>query len=256
MQKSNEIKLSASLEDYLEAIYLVIKKKKAALPKDIRKLLAVGRSSVSGALKLLVKRKLINHESYGVITLTAQGTAIAKEIVKRHEILKSFLVDVLAVDVVNADKTACLMEHTISGTVLDKLTDFMKFVKLCPRGGEKWIKGFSYYCENNKTTGHCEQCVNLVLKELKGKKMVDKINNRTINTQTLKDIPVGKRVAVEKILGDGSVRQRLMDMGVIKNTIITVEKMAPFGDPIEINIKGYRLTLRKQEADCVLVRSI
>jgi DtxR family Mn-dependent transcriptional regulator len=256
MTKTENTKLTASLEDYLEAIYTVVQEKQAALPKDIRKLLDVGRSSVSGALKALSNRNLINHESYGVITLTDQGTDIARKIVRRHEALKNFFIKVLAVDDVEADKTACLMEHAISATVLGKLIDFVAFVESCPRGGEKWIKGFSHYCENDKATGNCEKCVELVLNEVKGKKMNNETHNKCVELQTLKHINPGQKVVVEKIEGTGGIRQRLMDMGITKNVIINVEKVAPFGDPMDINIKGYHLTLRKEEADCILVRPL
>ena len=148
------------------------------------------------------------------------------------------------------------MEHAISSTVLGKLTDFVAFVESCPRGGEKWIKGFSHYCENDKATGNCETCVEIVLNEVKGNKMEIESNNAKAKVQSLKNARPGEKVAVEKIAGTGGIRQRLMDMGVTKNAIIKVEKVAPFGDPMEVSIKGYHLTLRKDEADCILVRSL
>ncbi len=66
--------------------------------------------------------------------------------------------------------------------------------------------------------------------------------------KTLKDVKVGKTAVVVKVHGEGPVRRRLMDMGVTKGTSIYVRKVAPLGDPVEVNIRGYELSLRK--ADC------
>ena len=61
---------------------------------------------------------------------------------------------------------------------------------------------------------------------------------------TLKDVKCGQTVRVKKIQGEGPVRRRIMDMGITKGSEIYVRKVAPLGDPVEINIRGYELTLR------------
>ena len=66
---------------------------------------------------------------------------------------------------------------------------------------------------------------------------------------SLKDVPVGQTVRVVKIDGDGAVRRRIMDMGITKGTEIYVRKVAPLGDPVEITVRGYELSLRKADAD-------
>ena len=70
---------------------------------------------------------------------------------------------------------------------------------------------------------------------------------------TLKDVKCGQTVRVKKIQGEGPVRRRLMDMGITKGSEIYVRKVAPLGDPVEINIRGYELTLRKFDAEMVIV---
>ena len=71
--------------------------------------------------------------------------------------------------------------------------------------------------------------------------------------KTLKDVKVGKKARVIKINGEGAVRRRIMDMGITKNVEIFVRKMAPFGDPMELNLRGYELTLRKEDASMIEV---
>ena len=70
---------------------------------------------------------------------------------------------------------------------------------------------------------------------------------------TLKDVKCGQTVRVKKIQGEGPVRRRIMDMGITKGSEIYVRKVAPLGDPVEINIRGYELTLRKFDAVIVIV---
>ena len=71
--------------------------------------------------------------------------------------------------------------------------------------------------------------------------------------KTLKEVKVGDTVVVTRINGEGAVRRRIMDMGITKGTQIFVRKVAPLGDPIEVNIRGYELSLRKADAEMIEV---
>ena len=72
--------------------------------------------------------------------------------------------------------------------------------------------------------------------------------------RTLKQVKVGQSVTVVKLHGEGPVRRRMMDMGITKGVEIYVRKTAPLGDPIEVNLRGYELSLRKADAEMVEVR--
>ncbi len=71
--------------------------------------------------------------------------------------------------------------------------------------------------------------------------------------KTLKDIKVGDSAVVLKLNGQGAVRRRIMDMGITKGVRIDVCKVAPFGDPVEITVRGYQLSLRKADAEMIEV---
>ncbi len=71
--------------------------------------------------------------------------------------------------------------------------------------------------------------------------------------RTLKDAKVGDVVTVVKLHGEGAVRRRIMDMGITKNVEVFVRKVAPLGDPIEVNVRGYELSLRKADAEMIEV---
>ena len=68
---------------------------------------------------------------------------------------------------------------------------------------------------------------------------------------TLKSARIGQTVKVLKVGGEGAIRRRIMDMGITKGVEITVRKVAPLGDPIEITVRGYELSLRKADADMI-----
>ena len=69
--------------------------------------------------------------------------------------------------------------------------------------------------------------------------------------RTLKDVNVGQTVTVARLHGEGALKRRIMDMGLTKGTQIFVRKVAPLGDPVEITVRGYELTIRKDDAECV-----
>lgn len=153
------VALSASLEDYLETIFHIEEKKHAARAKDVADRLHVSAASVTGALRTLAKKKLINYAPYDLITLTSRGKAIAEDVVLRHETLREFFIKILAIDPKEAEEVACKMEHSMSENVLERLAQFINFLETCPRGGPDWLKGFASYCEHGKNHSQCEQCL-------------------------------------------------------------------------------------------------
>ena len=71
---------------------------------------------------------------------------------------------------------------------------------------------------------------------------------------TLEEVKIGSKVTVVKVSGEGAIRRRIMDMGITKGTTITIKKTAPLGDPIEIGVRGYELSLRKADATMIEVK--
>lgn len=71
--------------------------------------------------------------------------------------------------------------------------------------------------------------------------------------KTLREIPCGETVTVKKLSGAGPVKRRIMDMGITKGVEVFVRKVAPFGDPVEITVRGYELSLRKKDASMIEV---
>jgi DtxR family Mn-dependent transcriptional regulator len=135
-----EIKLSESLEDYLEAILVIEEEKRVARPKDISRRLAVSPPAVTAALQNLAARGLVNYAPYEVVTLTASGRRLAEDVWHRHKTLRRLFTDVLQLDADEAGEVACHMEHSLPPHVLDRLVEFIDFIGQNPHGEITWSK--------------------------------------------------------------------------------------------------------------------
>lgn len=137
--------LSASLEDYLEAIFLLSQSGKVARSKDIAEHLRVARPSVTGALRALTDKQLVHYKPYGYITLTEKGFRMAGRIARRHEALESFFADILGVEPQTAQRAACIAEHAVSGDITARLTAYLEFITAQNDDGRSIADDFKNY---------------------------------------------------------------------------------------------------------------
>ena len=133
------------------------------------------------------------------------------------------------------------MEHDLHEKTLNLLLKFTEFVEKAPIDDKpRWLKHFAYFVE----TGKFLECINEGGKE--------KVYEKTLN-----ELKVGDQGRIIRIGGDSEgLKRRLLDMGVIPGNIVKVEKVAPLGDPIDIFVKNYHLSLRKNEAAQIVVGEI
>ena len=148
MAETKRIELSASLEDYIEAILNLAGESNVARSKDIAQMLNVSRSSVTGALRLLKEKGLANYEPYGYVTLTKPGRRAAVEIVKKHNILKFFFEKVLSIETDLAQDAACRAEHALGPEIIARLLSFIEFVTESDKNGYHLADKFREFCEN------------------------------------------------------------------------------------------------------------
>ncbi len=148
-------KLSSTMEDYLEAIFNLEKSKKVVRVKDIAKEMEVKLPTVTSMMNTLAQRGLINHEKYEYVELTTKGKRIAKEVYRKHVILRDFLTDVLNIDRETAEEDACKMEHAVSPVTLESFVKFMEFVENCPRGGSDWLQRFDDFQQHGRIDSKC-----------------------------------------------------------------------------------------------------
>ena len=146
-------KLSASLEDYLETIYNLSQQRRVARSKDIAEVLGVSKASVTGALRILTEKKLINYKPYGFATLTESGQVVASTIVEKHNVIQSFFVDVLGVNKENAQQAACGAEHALGTGIVDKLLHFTEYIEYCRENGYDTADEFRKFCDKSSRSG-------------------------------------------------------------------------------------------------------
>ena len=248
MVKTHE--LSASLEDYLEAIFHIEKEKGASRAKDISKRLNVNSSSVTGALRVLAERALINYAPYDLITLTPEGRKAAEDVIRRHEVLRDFFVKVLAIEEGEAEEGACKMEHAVPGLILERLIQYIDFLETCPRCGTELIRGFENFCGREEEPVDCEDCTSRCLEEIKQKRETAGILQTML---TLEGMKPGQKAKIIRIQGQDTLNKRIVDMGIAPGTVIEVESVALPGDPIDVKAKGYHFSLRREEAAVITV---
>lgn len=123
-------KLSCSLEDYLEAIHIVEKKKGFCRITDIAEQLSISKASANKAVKNLKQMGFLNHEKYSTITLKESGREIAKKVYVKHLALLNFLTQTLNVPLERAEEEACKIEHVISTDTLEKLIKYSRYQSL------------------------------------------------------------------------------------------------------------------------------
>jgi len=148
----NTVKITASLEDYLEAIYEIIEEKQGVKAVEISKRLNVKRSSVTEALKNLADKNLINYGRYDVISMTPMGIKVAKKIIEKHKALYDFFTKILGLSHEEASETACKIEHVISENVLQRFTALVEFNKNYCCSDKKYFEEFKkFYAELSET---------------------------------------------------------------------------------------------------------
>lgn len=241
--------LSASLEDYLQAVFRIQAAKQAARPTDIAVAVGVNNSSVTGALRTLSSRGLVNYAPYDVITLTAEGRRVAEEIVRRHDVLIRFFTDVLKADADEAEATACRVEHVISADILDRMVRFVEFLELCPRAGREWIREFWDRCGRGDAFEACETCA---------AEMEEKIRRSApcaaAESVDLTEMSAGDRGIIRRIGVPDAGRRRLAGRGVRPEAVLRVTGADEGG--VDVDVGGYRIRLRRAEAKRIRVRPL
>ena len=244
---------STSIEDYLEAIFFLMRDNVAARSKEIAERLQVKPASVTGMLQALRERGLVNYEPYGAVTLTEAGASVAQRVARRHEALRDFLIEVLAVDPAEAEAAACHMEHGISKQVVDRFVAFAEFVKSCPNASKRWAAELN---GGAPKAGEAAKKPSLAQPHGCRAELKTREEGPAGMTLPLSALKPGERGQIDKLHGEGAVKRRIRDMGVTTGSVIEVVRVAPLGDPIDVKIKSYHLSLRKAEAADIMVRKV
>lgn len=240
-------RLTASQEDYLEAIWALIWREGVARVCDIADWLGVSMSSVSGALKVLSKHKLVEYKPHRHVTLSDKGMELAEEIYSRHRMLQKFLTDILDVNEDIADRNACRIEHAVDAAVSQKLSWFVEFISKSSQG-KKWDEQFKAFCAKMQAT--IPPSSGAVVAKTKTHK------KKKATSLVLADVKPGQKAKIVRINTTAATNRRLAVMGVTRDEMVSVVRIAPLGDPIEIKVRGYSLSLRKEQARGIEVEDV
>ena len=239
MQEIAEI--SPSMGNYLENIYTLSLDKKVVRVRDIAKKIKVRMPSVNGALKKLAELGLIRHERYEFVELTEAGGELAERILRRHEILQSFLTGVLKVSEKVAAEDACQIEHILSRETIEKLLAFLEFIQFCPKGGEEWLGQFHLFQEMSKGSPGRRLKIAGKLAGGKGRRM------------RLSELPAGGRAIVADVGGEKKAAEKLREKGFVKGAWLEMEESLPEKDIVRVILKGFHLSVKASEAKGVRV---
>lgn len=233
--------LTGSLEDYLETIYELVRERKLARVKDIARARGVRAASVTPAMRRLAELGLIEYHQREYIDLTPAGEEEARRVYAKHQMLHRLLVEVLGMPKEQARSDACAMEHALSREGMNHLVRFFEYLQVCP-GSQQLLARFHRCSLVHPEAPPCEMgCGSRSLATF------------TEGQMSVSNLRPGQSGRVTQVVGEGAVRQRMLDMGIIPNAQIEVERVAPSGDPIWIKLHGFQLSLRRSEAAAVQI---
>ena len=183
----------------------------------------------------MIKKGFVEHEKYGGIELTNKGRAEAERVYQKHRILFEFLRNILTMDEDRAEIDACSMEHYISKETYDRLVKFIEFVNSCDNR-PNWLKAFHYYLKNGEKPNYCNNG--------RGNEM---------GKNSIAELEIGEKGRIIKINAEKTLKKKLLDMGFVPGTVVELIGIAPLGDPMEIKLRGYKISLRKEEAKTISI---
>ncbi len=227
MNSAGEV--TATMQDYLKVMLSLSESVHEIRVTDIAAKLNIAKATVAQEINHLKKHGLVLQEKYGTVQLTASGKEIAEEIRWKHHKLRQFLVNVLEVNPRIAEKDACLMEHVVSRHTMNRLIAYLEAHSTIAEGDKK----------------------SFVQSEINDKKETNEVKLKSV--RALNELKIGEKGRVLRIAMEEGLRKRVLEMGVTPGSEIQMKGQAPTGDPVEINIKGYQLALRKSEAAQIFV---
>jgi len=225
------------VEEYLEALYKLTEDGKPAKTSEIASELGLSPSSVTEMLKKLENKRYIKYKPYYGATLTRKGRRMGRRVTRKHRILERFLHDILKIKKKDVHEQACEMEHVISDEVEEALCKFLSHPEECP--------------DDQKPIPPCDKDVESCAECIAEEKKHPRRKSELVSLVNLKN---GEEGIVKFLRGGRGLVRRLADMGLTRDTKITVNKSAPFRGPVEIRVRGTRLALGRGVATRIFVQ--
>lgn len=237
--KSNTVKLSPNVEEYLETIYKLSQNEERIKTTKISKCLDIAPGSVTQMLKKLDEMGYADYSQYKGVKLSENGLKMAKKVTRKHRLLERFLRDILKLKDNFLHEQACEMEHSLSDEAERAMCQVLEHPDKCPDDG------LIPACDLPFTS--CEECISRKEEE------VSEVGKRNENLIPIMDLKKNQEGKVSFIRGDYKVIRRLLDMGITIGAMINVVKVAPLSGPVEVAIRGSKLAIGRDIACNVFV---
>lgn len=234
--------MSSSAEEYLEALYTLTQDSNSAGTSEISKRLKIAPASVTEMLRKLAAKGYINYSPYHGATLTQKGLQIASKITRKHRLLERFLHDVLKISKERVHQEACEMEHALSDETERAMCLNLNSPNKCP-DDKKVIPACQLNFKN------CDEC-------RKFNEKFENIDTRKILLISLTAMKEKQQGTIAFIRGNNKILYRLMEMGLIPGTTVSIKGITPLKGPVEVAINGAKLALGEEIACNVFVEGL
>jgi DtxR family Mn-dependent transcriptional regulator len=207
-------------EEYLETILYLTKGGRMAKTKDIAEAMGIKPPSVSEMLTKLREEGYVEYQPYLGATLTEKGRAEAVQMERKHQLLETFLVDTLGVELDRAHEEACEMEHTISDSTVSKICSFLGHPRFCPD-------------DHPITAGEC--C------------------DKSEESMPLTELKEGESATIKIVCADHGTRDYLISLGFLPDVILSIKKRLP-SNSLLVRIKGSEIAIGGDIAGKIFVK--
>jgi len=235
--------LTASLEDYLETILQLTRDKPVARIRDIAAARNVKPGSVSPAMRRLEEMGFISYTRNEYLQLTPQGEIEARRVRARHDVLSSFFERFLGMEPLDASDQACEMEHHLSDLAMDRLVKLFEFLETCPELPAEFIERFQQCRRINGDEGSCDGTC----------QYSSPVSSGAVDMHTILDLEPGQSAKVVRVRGSRSSRQRLLDLGILPEVEVRLDRRGSADAPYHILVDMYEATLDEEEAGGIVV---
>jgi len=215
--------VSSTIEEYLEAIYTLQERSGSAKTTELAERLNVALGTITNTIESMEKQKLIVHEPYKGVKLTAKGRKIALDVVRRHRLSERLLTDILQLEWSKAHDIACKLEHAIAGEdIIKPLEKALGHPKTCPHGNP-------IPTESGRLTEE--------------------------ESELLTNLSPGDSGVIVKITDERKdMLQYLATLGLVPGASVSIEEKAPFNGPIIVKVMGASYALGKTVASVIWVK--
>ena len=234
-------RLSPALEDYLEAVWEILRERPAARVKLIAEYLGVKMGSVTPALKRLRDLGLVNYTARSSVELTEEGARQARRVSSRHRIVERFLVEFLGVSQENAARDACAMEHVLSNETVDRIVRWFEYLQRCDHETQEPVQQF-----------HGCSLVHPGLQECRLLKHDEQeMSGLERAVKELTSMKAGEVSEVAQIARSVEFRGELLDKGFLPGRPVSV--MSKDSSGVRVQVGDDQLVLTPKAASCVWV---